>query len=345
MKALSEKKVQSLSAKEAYHWLFGVEDYSKVSAGERPSFELDFDKEIQKLIDRRTNKNAKIQLAMDEAAIRRMFALSDDNSELCPFFVARHLLWRSLVEANRVLASASAAQKRVVEIDNLRSTASTLRRKIRALSDFDLRKLFDNPYNLDGSSFEADELTMNLIIIESLNGDLERLLPELSNCLGNLDKYSSAEIKRLSPTSNRGDIWRQAFVEGTGYSWRLLTGSDPARSGPFQDFAEAAYYSVGGSNSLDRTIRTVLDNVAKRPEDDRFDRDCIQHAPEIDGYVPKALHRDGQRVVQRAAVWAPYFFDPHLSNESFEPFGEEAEEVQTARRRRLYGDHWTEDTT
>lgn len=345
MKVLSEKEIQGLSGKGAYNWLFGVEDYSKLSQSERPSLELDFDKEIQKLIDRRANKNAKIRLDIDEAAIRRMFALPDSGSKLCPFFVARHLLWRSLVEANRVLASASTAQKRVVEIENMRSVASSLRRKIHTLAEFNLRKLFENPYNLDGSSFEADELTMNLIIMESLNGDLERLLPELSNCLSNLDNYSSAEIRRLSPTSNRGDIWRQAFVEGTGYAWRLLTGSAPARSGPFQDFAEAAYFSLGGSNSLDRTIRTVLSNVAKRPEHDRFDRDCIQHSPEIDGYVPKTLHRDGQRVVQRAAVWAPYFFDPDLTNDSFEPFGEEAEEVQISRKRRLYGDHWTEDTT
>jgi hypothetical protein len=343
MKPLTEQQIYRLTSEDAWCWLFDSQEYGALKPNRRPSLELKIDEEIQNLINRRKNKNSKIRLSMDDAAIRRMFSLASDGPELCPFFASRHLLWRSLMEANRILATASVAQKRVDQIERMKSAADILRGKMDTLAGFDIRALFDNPYNLDGSSFEVDEHSKQMIGANSLAEDLERLFPELYNYLGNLSKDASAEIRRLSPASNRGDIWRQAFVEGIGYSWRLLTGSDPARNGPFHDFAEAAYYSIGGSNPLDRTIRTVLENVGKRPEDDRFDRDCRKYEPDVDGYVPKTLHRDGQRIVQRGSVWAPYYFDPDLTNYDFEPFGEEAEAVQESRKRRLYGDLWTED--
>lgn len=171
---------------------------------------------------------------------------------------------------------------------------------------------------------------------------MERLLPELHHCLGTLRKDAVTEIERLSPNSNRGDIWRQTLVDGIGYTWRLMAGSNPARGGPFQDFAEAAYHSVGGKESVERQIRTVLDNVAKRPEHDRFDRDSFRYDAGEDGYVPVVEHRDGQRIVQYGAAWAPYYFDPYLDNADFEPFGEDAEAVQAARRQRLQGRTRTE---
>lgn len=337
MKVLSEKEVQKLSEIEAYRWLFGVEDYLDIPPNERPALELDIDSEIQRLLDRRSNKNAKIRLTMDVPTIRRTIRLLEDDPSPSPFFAGRHLLWRSLVAANRVLAISETAQKRAMQIEELTTAADALRRKIEAIDKFDIVSLFDNPYNLDGSTFEADDFTQRMMFAEIHNRDLERLLTELHYCLGNLRRDAQAEIERLSPSSNRGDIWRQTLVEGIGYTWRLMTGSNPARGGPFQDFAEAAYRSVGGSDSVERQIRTVLDKVAKRPEYDQFDRDSFRYDPNDDGYVPITEQRDGQRVVQRSAAWAPFYFDPYLDNPDFEPFGEDAEAVQAARRRRAQG--------
>jgi hypothetical protein len=337
MKVLSDLEVQSLSSEDAWRWLFGVEEYCGLSPEERPSLKLDIDSEVQNLIDRQNSKNAKIRLAMDMPALRHIIRMHEDEPTPCPFFAARHLLWRSLTEANRVLAVSETAQKRTIKIEELVSAVDALRRKIESVDDIDIVSLFDNPYNLDGSTFDADDLTRRIIFAESHNRDLERLLPELHYCLGNLRKDAATEIDRLSPTSNRGDIWRQTFVEGIGYSWRLMTGNNPARGGPFQDFTEAAYRSIGGSDSVERQIRTVLDNMAKRPEHDRFDRDSLRQDAEEDGYVPVTEHRDGQRIVQRSAVYAPYYFDPYLDNPDFEPFGEDAEAVQASRRKRLQG--------
>jgi hypothetical protein len=221
-------------------------------------------------------------------------------------------------------------------------TLDGLRRKIEAVDEFDIVSLFDNPYNLDGSTFEADELIQRMVFVQNHKRDLDSVLPGLHYCLGNLRNDAATEIKRLSPTSNRGDIWRQTFVEGIGYCWRLMTGSNPARGGPFQDFTEAAYRSIGGHDSVERQIRTVLDNMTKRPEDDKFDRDSFRYDTGEDGYVPVSDHRDGQRIVQRSAAWAPYYFDPYLDNPYFEPFGEDAEAVQAARRKRLQGRTRTE---
>jgi hypothetical protein len=341
MKVLSDLEVQSLSTEDAWRWLFGVEEYCGLSPEQRPSLKLDIDNEVQNLIDRQNNKNAKIRLAMDTPALRRIIHMHEDEPTPCPFFAARHLLWRSLTEANRVLAVSETAQKRTIQIEELVAAVDGLRRKIESVDDIDIVSLFDNPYNLDGSTFEADDLTRRIISAESHNRDLERLLPELHHCLGNLRKDATTEIDRLSPTSNRGDIWRQTFVEGIGYSWRLMTGNNPARGGPFQDFTEAAYRSIGGGDSVERQIRTVLDNMAKRLEHDRFDRDSLRQDAEEDGYVPVTEHRDGQRIVQRSAVYAPYYFDPYLDNPDFEPFGEDAEAVQASRRKRLQGQSWT----
>ena len=342
MKVLSDLEVQSLSAEDAWRWLFGVEEYCCLSPEERPSLKLDIDNEVQNLIDRRNNKNAKIRLAMDVPVLRRIIRMLEDEPTPCPFFAARHLLWRSLTEANRVLAVSETAQKRTIQIEELVAAVDGLRRKIEAVEQFDIVTLFDNPYNLDGSTFDADESSRRMIFGLSNDRDLGRLLPELRNCLGNLRKDAATEIERLSPTSNRGDIWRQTFVEGIGYSWRVMTGNNPARGGPFQDFTEAAYRSIGGNDSVERQIRTVLDNMAKRPEHDKFDRDSVRYDADEDGYVPITEHRDGQRIVQRSAVWAPYYFDPDLANPDFEPFGEEAEAVQAARRQRLRSQTRTE---
>jgi hypothetical protein len=340
--ALSEKQIQRLSSEDAWRWLFGVDQYGKLALRSRPPRELDIDREIQGLINRQGSKTKKIYLNMDRPTIASMLFLIDEDDEVSPFFVGRHLLWRSLVEANRVLAVSETAQKRTMQIEELASAVDALRRKIGAVAEFDIRNLFDNPYNLDGSTFEADDFTQRMVLVESRNRDLERLIPELDYCLSNLRKDAATEIERLSPTANRGDIWRQTFVEGMGYSWRLMTGSNPARGGPFQDFTEAAYRSIGGSDSVERQIRTVLDNMAKRPEHDKFDRDSFRFDAEDDGYVPVAEHRDGQRIVQRSAAWAPYYFDPYLDNPDFEPFGEDAEAVQATRRQRLQGRTRTE---
>jgi hypothetical protein len=332
--ALSEKQIQKLSGEDAWRWLFGVDQYEQPAPRCRPPRELEINREIQGLINRQGSKTKKICLNMDRSTIANMLFLVDENDEVCPFFVGRYLLWRSLIEANRVLAVSETAQKRTTQIEELASAVDALRRRIRAVAEFDLSDLFDNPYNLDGSTFEADEFSQRKMFVEIKNRDLERLLPELDHCLRNLRKDATTEIERLSPTSNRGDIWRQTFVEGIGYSWLLMTGSNPARGGPFQDFTEAAYRSIGGSDSVERQIRTVLDNMSKRPEHDKFDRDSFRHGADEDGYIPVTEHRDGQRIVQRSAVWAPYHFDPHLDNPDFEPFGEDAEAVQAARRRR-----------
>jgi hypothetical protein len=335
MSTFSEREVRNLSGEAAWCWLFGTDEYEQLPPSCRPPREVDLDREIQILVDRQNSKTAKIRLNMDRSTIAAMLFLVDEE-DLNPFFAGRHLLWRSLTEANRVLAVSETAQKRASQIEELVSAVDILRRRIEAIDKVDIVSLFDNPFNLDGSTFEADDLARRIIFAESHKRDLERLLPELHHCLGNLRKDSIAEVERLSPTSNRGDVWRQTFVEGIGYSWKLLTGNYPARGGPFQDFTEAAYQSVGGTDSIERQIRTVLDNMAKRPEHDRFDRDSFQHDAEEDGYVPVTEHRDGQRIVQRSSVWAPYYFDPYLDNPYFEPFGEDAEAVQIARRRRLH---------
>lgn len=333
MEALSEKQIQSLSAEDAWRWLFGVNQYEGLKPCTRPPRELEIDREIQGLIDRQASKNKKICLNMDRSSIAGILCLIDEDDP-CPFFVTRHLLWRSLTEANRVLAVSETAKKRTIQIEAMVSAVDALRRKIEVLDDIDIVSLFNNPYNLDGLTFDADEQTKRLVFAESHNRDLQRLLPELHHCIGNLREDAVTEAQRLSPSANRGDIWRQALVEGIGYTWRLMTGRDPARGGPFQDFAEAAYYSVGGKESVERQVRTVLENVAKRPKHDRFDRDSFRYKAGEDGYVPVVEHRDGQRIVQNDAVWAPSYFDPCLDNPEFKSFGEEAEAVQSARRQR-----------
>ncbi|MCP1783871.1 hypothetical protein [Bradyrhizobium japonicum] len=229
METLSEKQIQSLSGEDAWRWLFGVDQYEGLGPCRRPPRELEIDTEIQDLIDRQASKNKKICLNMDRSTIAGMFFLIDED-DLCPFFAGRHLLWRSLVEANRVLAVSETAQKRTSQIEELVSALDGLRRKIEAVDKFDIVSLFDNPYNLDGSTFEADELTQRMVLVENHKRDLGDVLPRLHYGLGNLQKDALTEIRRLSPSSNRGDIWRQTFVEGIGYTWRLLTGSNPARA-------------------------------------------------------------------------------------------------------------------
>ena len=140
---------------------------------------------------------------------------------------------------------------------------------------------------------------------------------------------------RFDRRARTSDVWRLTCccADRCGDGQRRPR-RDPARGGPFQDFAEAAYYSVGGKESVERQVRTVLENVAKRPKHDRFDRDSFRYKAGEDGYVPVVEHRDGQRIVQNDAVWAPSYFDPCLDNPEFKSFGEEAEAVQSARRQR-----------
>jgi hypothetical protein len=76
MDAHSEKRIQSLSSEDAWCWLFGVRNFLDLDPGVRPPRNLEIDEQVQALLDRRDNKNAKISLNVSEATIRRILPLS-----------------------------------------------------------------------------------------------------------------------------------------------------------------------------------------------------------------------------------------------------------------------------
>lgn len=62
-------------------------------------------------------------------------------------------------------------------------------------------------------------------------------------------------------------IWRREFIEGMGFLWRRLTGSNPPRSDHFYEFVASAFHSIGGAQDLEwhRAVRTTLAEIDERP--------------------------------------------------------------------------------
>jgi hypothetical protein len=82
-----------------------------------------------------------------------------------------------------------------------------------------------------------------------------------------------------------------------GHGWKLLTGADPVAGGTFDEFVKAGYLDVGGKLPLTRTIKTVIDNVARRSPDNRFGRDfCTDYGILAADY--STYYAEGMRVVR-----------------------------------------------
>jgi len=58
---------------------FGVKEYCSLLPEDRPLLKLDIDDAVQNLIDRQSNKNAKIRLEIDQPALRRIIGMHEDE--------------------------------------------------------------------------------------------------------------------------------------------------------------------------------------------------------------------------------------------------------------------------
>jgi hypothetical protein len=294
--------------------LFGLERIEDLRPWDRPEKRLPIDKQVQDLIDRTGDKVAKIRLQFDQTRACRVLGFIDLDFQFdlreeappprCPFFAARYYLLRATVTAD---FASNGIERSVAKLDEMQSAGSDLLKKCR---DFE-RYLFSEdfsckPFNSDEAIFKSTDYLRRREVWE---GHYERLvlaLPDIETAMAQWLSTAKQERERLSRPLYSRDPWRETFVEVLGYCWKLLTGADPARHGPFDDFVTAAHETIGGDAPMDRSIRNVLKRVASRPAEDRWDREFIQHNEDADGWSPFVTFASGKQEIWRGAeAWAP----------------------------------------
>jgi hypothetical protein len=150
-----------------------------------PSPRLEIDRRVQDLIDRFHKPNSKFQLWLDPSQAEWI-----GIKPYCPFLAARIYLLQSVETANHLVEISKKASKKVVKLKRLQNDIRLLvARSTRLLKRHDYT-VFDNYFNLDGSSFDHDAYSFRATLGQVFFRDLENLLPQTNNILGNLKKHA-----------------------------------------------------------------------------------------------------------------------------------------------------------
>ena len=94
--------------------------------------------------------------------------------------------------------------------------------------------------------------------------------------IGGLDRIAEyARQSRQLFQNNQGDagnVWRVVFAADLAFTWRVLTGSNPARTDPFVGFVAAAFESLTDDPSPEPWENAVRRALAMELDWDRYDK-------------------------------------------------------------------------
>lgn len=288
---------------------FGLERIEDLRPWERPKTPLPIDEEIQNLINQIDNRVARIRLQFDQTRALKVLsfidldAFEESPKPRCPFFTARYYLLRAAITADLSLKDAGQA---VTKIDAMRGGGAALLDQCEKFERHLFSDDFCKPYNADLRMFDENSHLIRKAAWDEQFETIVALLPQMETALKTWLELASHERTRLVEPLKLREFWRECFVEGMGYCWKLLTDADPARQGPFHDFVLAAHRSVKDDAPMDRSIRNVLQKVAGRPVEDRWDREFFRHEDDEHGLPPFVFFENGKQIIWRGpAAWAP----------------------------------------
>jgi hypothetical protein len=190
---------------------------------------------------------------------RAITALRESNREprlrpqeqlgLCPYYGVR---WAIAMAADAATVAASddaadMAERWRVQVEEARKAGAAL----AVLTESLLHPTTQTPMTR-WPMLEPAEVTQsyNAIFMLQRSGALDRL-------------SEHARRARQFFENNQGapeDVWRLVFCADLGFTWRLLTGANPARTEPFINFVAAAYESLDApaAVSWERSVRRAL---------------------------------------------------------------------------------------
>jgi hypothetical protein len=268
----NRKEPEDLTRDEALACLFGLDDepFSEWLSGatwphwKKPRNALPIDEKIEALRGRK----GRIGLR-SKAELERL----NGNKRFCPFFDVRvwiaYAVGESLCSNERQTAWREAGLKLKTTAKQLMAINAASAEVFRGANPFEFVFLG----SIDGAAIRKPDLARSRDFVHSFlraKQNAIALCSELRTAYG----FIESEKRRISPASNRGNVWLQMFVEMLGYYWYFLTGKRPSTAPLFADFVLAAYQSLGGREiDLESEIKTVVKRVGRRSDsDDRFDR-------------------------------------------------------------------------
>jgi hypothetical protein len=234
-----------------------------------PSPTIPIDECISDLINR--SKNPQRQIKMRSRADIEI----DGGADFCPYYAARSVIANAASHATETLKNRKNASEHAAQLSDLSADAAKLAKSYLAfVSKWKTSRILRDAH-FDGATEDVEETGRKAddAFFSILN--LRSAATPVIDSLNRIQEYAKTSRGDFALKGSPADTWERAFIEQLGYFWYFLTAYSPTRGPDFGAFVTNSYASIGGDKdaNFERSIRTVLKNVAARPEDDRFDRD------------------------------------------------------------------------
>lgn len=255
----------------------------------KPKLPLPVDNSIADLI-KRTNEPRR-QIKMRPRAELEL----DEGADFCPYYAVRCAIANAVSHATDALWNRKQASAQADLLSDLANDAAELASSYGAfISKWKTMRML-RPAAFDGATVDLDKESDQTEDALYSMMNIRTAAPPVLESLNRLKIFAETRRPEFARKGNPTDAWEREFIEQLGYFWYFLTASTPTRGVDFGAFITEAYASIGGNEdaNFERSIRTVLSNVAERPEDDRFDRDFRVSRDKIVGMI------GGRRGVER----------------------------------------------
>ncbi len=255
----------------------------------RPVTPLQIDNSIADLIKR--TKDPKRKIKMRPRADLEL----DWGSDFCPYYAVRCAVANAAAFATNAFKNRKQSSAQADLLSDLAKEAAELASSYEAfISKWKTMRML-RPADLGGETVDVDkEGNQTEYALYSMM-NIRTAAPPVLESLNRLKIYAETRRPEFARKGNPTDAWEREFIEQLGYFWYFLTASTPTRGVDFGAFITEAYASIGGNEdaNFERSIRTVLSNVAERPEYDQFDRNFRVPGDKIVGMI------SGRRSVER----------------------------------------------
>jgi hypothetical protein len=235
----------------------------------RPSATIPIDDSIAALINR--SKDPQRQVKMRPRADIEI----DGGADFCPYYATRCVIANAASHATDTLNNRKKASEHAAQLSDLSADAAKLAKSYRAfVSKWKPARMLRDAH-FDGATEDVEETGRKADDAFFSIMNLRNAATPVIYSLTRLQEYAQTSRGDFALKGSPTDTWERAFIEQLGYFWCFLTAYTPTRGVDFGAFVTNSYASIGGDKdaNFERSIRTVLGNVAARPEYDRFDRD------------------------------------------------------------------------